>query len=79
MPWPRPGLFTRKARADPLIDAARKGLEHEPAHLEARYELGLALEGKGLHEEARAELEQDLARYRAELERRAAEARTTDA
>jgi hypothetical protein len=39
------------------IDAARKGLEHDPAHVEARYELGLALLEGGHHEEARPELE----------------------
>ena len=40
------------------IDAARKGLEHDAGHLEARYELGLALEEQGHHDQARAELEQ---------------------
>jgi tetratricopeptide (TPR) repeat protein len=46
-----------RRQLDKAIDAARKGLEHDPAHLGARYELGLAhLEG-GHHEEARAELE----------------------
>ena len=47
-----------RRQLDKAIDAARKGLEHDPTHLEARYELGLAFEEDGRHEEARAELEQ---------------------
>jgi tetratricopeptide (TPR) repeat protein len=47
-----------RRQLDKAIEAARKGLEHDPGHLEARYELGLALEEGGRHEEARAELEQ---------------------
>ena len=43
------------------VDAARKGLEHDPESPEARYELGLALEELGRHEEARAELERVVA------------------
>ncbi len=46
-----------RRQLDKAIDAARKGLEHDPAHLEARYELGRALLEDGRHEEARAELE----------------------
>jgi len=40
------------------VDAARKALEHDPGSLDARYELGLALEELGRHEEARVELAQ---------------------
>ncbi len=40
------------------IDAARKGLEHDPKSVEARYELGVSLEESGRHEEAREELVQ---------------------
>ena len=40
------------------IDAARKGLEHDPKSVEARYELGVGLEESGRHEEAREELVQ---------------------
>jgi hypothetical protein len=47
-----------RRQLDKAIDAARKGLEHDPTHLEARYELGLALEEGGHHAEARATLEQ---------------------
>ena len=50
-----------RRQLDEAIHAARKGLEHDPAHLEARYELGLALEERGRHEEARAELEKVVA------------------
>jgi hypothetical protein len=39
------------------VAAASKALEHDPANVEARYELGLALEGAGRAVEARAELE----------------------
>jgi hypothetical protein len=46
-----------RRQPDKAIDAARKGLEHDPDHLEARYELGCALQEGGRHEEARAELE----------------------
>jgi len=46
-----------RRQLDKAIDAARKGLEHDPDHLEARYELGLALEEQGQHTEARIELE----------------------
>ena len=46
-----------RRQLDKAIDAARKGLAHDPTHLEARYELGLALAEGGRHEEARAELE----------------------
>ncbi len=46
-----------RRQLDQAIDAARKGLEHDPAHVEARYELGLALLEGGHHEEARPELE----------------------
>jgi hypothetical protein len=42
-------------------DAARKALEHDPENLEARYELGLALEELGRHDEARAELDRVVA------------------
>jgi hypothetical protein len=42
-------------------DAATKALEHDPASPDARYELGLALEGAGRWEEARAELERVVA------------------
>ena len=41
--------------------AASKALEHDAAHVEARYELGLALEGAGRADEARAELERVVA------------------
>lgn len=47
-----------RRQLDKAIDAARKGLEHDPSHLEARYELGLALEEGGHHGEARARLEE---------------------
>ena len=50
-----------RRQLDQATDAARKGLEHDPTHLEARYELGLALEELGHHQEARAELEQVVA------------------
>lgn len=50
-----------RRQLDKAIDAARKGLEHDKTHLEARYELGLALEEGGRHEEARAELEKVVA------------------
>ena len=50
-----------RRQLDKAIDAARKGLEHDPTHQEARYELGLALEAGGRHEEARAELEKVVA------------------
>lgn len=40
------------------IDAARKGVEHDPKSLDARYELGLALVESGQHEEAKVELAQ---------------------
>ena len=46
-----------RRQLDQAIDAARKGLEHDPTHVEARYELGLALLEGGHHEEARPELE----------------------
>jgi hypothetical protein len=46
-----------RRQLDKAIDAARRGLEHDPDHLEARYELGCALEEGGRHDEARAELE----------------------
>jgi tetratricopeptide (TPR) repeat protein len=46
-----------RRQLDKAIDAARKGLEHDPDHLEARYELGCALQEGGRHDEARAELE----------------------
>jgi len=42
-------------------DAASKALEHDPASTDARYELGLALEGARRFEEARAELERVVA------------------
>ncbi len=43
------------------VDAARKALEYEPANLDARYELGLALEAAERAEEARSELERVVA------------------
>jgi hypothetical protein len=43
------------------VDAARKALEHDSENLEARYELGLALEESGHHDEARAELDRVVA------------------
>lgn len=43
------------------VDAAGKGLEHDPENIEARYELGLALEELGRHDEARAALERVVA------------------
>lgn len=46
------------------IDAARKALEYEPANVDARYELGLALEAGGRSAEARAELERVVATSR---------------
>jgi hypothetical protein len=46
-----------RRQLDKAIDAARKGLEHDPDHLEARYELGCALQEGGRHDEARAEIE----------------------
>jgi hypothetical protein len=46
-----------RRQPDKAIDAARKGLEHDPDHLEARYELGAALLEGGRPDEARVELE----------------------
>jgi len=45
-------------------DAARKALEYDPENLDARYELGLALEAAGRGEEARSELERVVAANR---------------
>jgi len=53
-------LRGRRATAK-AVDAARKALEHDSESLEARYELGLALEESGHHDEARAELERVVA------------------
>lgn len=46
------------------VDAARKALEHEPTNLDARYELGLALEAAGRAGEASGELERVVAAER---------------
>jgi hypothetical protein len=43
------------------VDAARQALECDPENLEARYELGLALEELGHHGDARTELERVVA------------------